>query len=100
MQKKVILLVEDDKPVRELMKDALSLEYDVIEASGYSEAITQIRNPFSIALVDYVLPDGDGLELIKTIRRRRPMIPIIFMTAYDHKTARPSTPPGPVRRLI
>ncbi len=82
MEKKSVLLVEDDAPVREMIKDALETKYFVLPAEGFSEAIKQSSNRIDLALIDYNLPDGDGLELSKTIKKDRPVLPIIIMTGY------------------
>jgi YesN/AraC family two-component response regulator len=86
MVRKSILLVEDDTLVRDMIKGALVRKYDVLEASMYSDAINQIRNPIDLALIDYVLPDRDGFELLKTIREEKPALPVIMMTAYGNET--------------
>ena len=85
MNKKTILLVEDDTVVREVIKDALKREYNVLEASGYSEAIKLFSYPIDLALIDYILPDGDGFEVLKAIREVKPELPAIIMTAYSNE---------------
>jgi two-component system response regulator YesN len=85
MNKKTILLVEDDTVVREVIKDALKREYNVLEASGYSEAIKLFGYPIDLALIDYVLQDSDGFEVLKAIREVRPELPAIIMTAYSNE---------------
>lgn len=82
MQKKCVLLVEDDAPVRLMIRDALEMRYKVIVASTYSEATEQSKNDVDLAIIDYSLPDGNGLELSKVIRKDKPMLPVIIMTAY------------------
>jgi len=83
MEKKVILLVEDDSVVRDLIRGALEREYNVLEASTYSEAIKQIGNPIHLALIDYNLPDADGFHVLKAIREAKPGLPAILMAAYS-----------------
>jgi len=83
MEKKAILLVEDDSVVRDLIRGALEREYNVLEASTYSEAIKQIGKPIHLALIDYNLPDADGFDVLKAIREVKPEIPAILMTAYS-----------------
>lgn len=85
VNKKTILLVEDDTVVREVIKDALKREYNVLEASGYSEAIKLFSYPIDLALIDYILPDGDGFEVLKAIREVKPELPAIIMTAYSNE---------------
>jgi len=83
MAKKAILLVEDDSVVRDLIRGALEHQYNVLEASTYSEAIKQIGNPIQLALIDYNLPDADGFDVLKAVREEKPEIPVILMTAYS-----------------
>ena len=83
MKKKAILLVEDDNVVRDLIRGALEREYHVLEASTYSEALKQIENPIHLALIDYSLPDADGFDVLKAVRKVKPELPTILMTAYS-----------------
>lgn len=85
MNRKNILLVDDDAMVRDTIKDALKNEYNVLEASGYSDAIKLFRYPFDLALIDYVLPDSDGFEVLKAIREAKPALPAIIMTGYSNE---------------
>ncbi len=85
MNKKTILLVEDDTVVREVIKDALKREYNILEASGYSEAIKLFSYPIDLALIDYILTDSDGFEVLKAIREVKPALPAIIMTAYSNE---------------
>lgn len=82
MVRKTVLLVEDDAVIRDIIKSAFEREYDVLEASGCSEAIKLLRNHVDIALIDYMLPDGDGFDVLKAIRDKKPKLPAIILTAY------------------
>jgi YesN/AraC family two-component response regulator len=82
MKRKTILLVEDELVVREMIRGALEREYDVLEASTYSEAVSQLTHHIDLALIDYALPDRDGLEVLKAIREAQPTLPVILMTGY------------------
>jgi YesN/AraC family two-component response regulator len=85
MDKKNILLVDDDATIRDLIKDALKKEYNILEASGYSEAVKLFKYPIDLALIDYVLPDSDGFEVLKAIRDVKPALPAIIMTGYSNE---------------
>lgn len=77
-----ILIVEDDKHIRTLIRDSLNLEgYTVQTATSIHEAqsIIQHRLP-DILLLDLGLPDGDGEELVLNLRRTH-NIPIIIVSA-------------------
>lgn len=88
MEKKSILLVEDDATVRDVIKATLERKYYVYEASKYSEAIEQlkIKNPIDLAIIDYNLPDRDGFEVLKAIKEVKPALPVIIITAFSTKT--------------
>lgn len=83
MGKKTILLVEDDGAVRELLRGGLERNYNILEASGCSEAKKQLSNHIDLALVDYYLPDSNGLDVLKAIREVKHGVPFILMTAYS-----------------
>lgn len=57
-------------------------QYDVIEAPSYAEAVRQAHRNIDLVVVDYVLPDRDGLQVAEALRRTRPGLPVILMTAY------------------
>jgi len=83
VKRKSILLVEDDGVIRELIREAISREYYVLEASNHLEAIRHLKNHIDLALIDYALPDKDGFEVLKAIRGIRPGLPAIIMTGYS-----------------
>ncbi len=66
-----ILVVEDDRGARAGLVALLSEEgFEVSEAGTGADAITALRLPPVVAVVDYQLPDTDGASLIRTIRER------------------------------
>lgn len=82
MNKNLILIVEDDPPVRNLISTTLKThDYKYIIASNGQEAIMEAstHNP-DIVLLDLGLPDLDGVEIIRTIRTWSNM-PIIVISA-------------------
>jgi two-component system response regulator YesN len=85
MSKKTILIVEDDTVVREVIKDALKREYNVLEASNYSEAVKLLGHSVDLAIIDYILPDSDGFEVLKAIREEKIALPAIIMTGYSNE---------------
>jgi two-component system phosphate regulon response regulator PhoB len=85
MTGKQILIVEDEKPIREMIAFGLRRAgYDVAEAEDTAEARSRIadRRP-DLMLVDWMLPDQSGLELTRQIKRDRDTqeLPIIMLTA-------------------
>lgn len=83
-----ILLVEDDKTITMGLSYYLTQEgYEVTIANNCEQAISLVSaNTYDIALLDYGLPDGNGFELFKEIRKFSTM-PIIFLTAIDDEVS-------------
>lgn len=79
-----ILVVDDEAPMRELLRIILEAEgYHVAEASTLSEAHAQLhRNRFDLVVCDIYLPDGNGLELIRTARQNNQETPFVVITAH------------------
>ncbi len=80
-----VLIVEDDEIIREGLKFALLQEnYEVLSAAGVLEALEQIQNCRDIGfyLLDIMLPDGDGYQVCREIRRNS-SAPILFLTACE-----------------
>jgi two-component system KDP operon response regulator KdpE len=78
----LVLLVEDELQMRRFLRTTLrGHEYQVVEAGTAREALAQAagRNP-DLILLDLGLPDGDGLEVARQIRRSA-RIPIIVISA-------------------
>ena len=86
-----ILLIEDDADIREMLIDYLSGEgYQITAyADGVSVGVFTDITDYSLALVDLMLPQSNGFELIKKIREIS-TLPIIIITAKnnDHDKAR------------
>ncbi len=79
-----ILIVEDDNHINGLLKEALSKEgYDCEQAFSGTEALRLLsENPYSLVLLDLMLPGISGEELLAQIRQRS-SLPVIVLTAKD-----------------
>jgi CheY-like chemotaxis protein len=79
-----ILVVEDDKAVASLLVESLTLEGHVAMATGTAAAaLAHLTEHFPDAvLLDLILPDRSGLEVLREIRRRRPGLPVIILTGH------------------
>jgi two-component system phosphate regulon response regulator PhoB len=85
MQAKQILIVEDERPIREMIAFGLKRAgFDVLEAEDCKSARAHIadRRP-DLLLVDWMLPDMSGLELTRALKRDKDTreVPIIMLTA-------------------
>ncbi len=82
----VILLVEDDGPIREMAKTMLEgLGYRVMEARTPEEAILlfeKFRTEIDLLLTDIVMPGMNGKELDSRIRAMKPEVRSLFMSGY------------------
>ena len=87
--KSTILLVEDESSIREMIAYTLSKSgFDVLQAETPTEAFSQIadHNP-QLILMDWMLPDQSGIEIIRRLRRENytKNIPIIMLTAKSEE---------------
>jgi PAS domain S-box-containing protein len=86
---KTILLVEDQPQVRQLIAKMLAQhKCRVVTAEGVSEAERHAAGcAFDLLLTDIVLPDGNGRDLARRLRRSRPNLPVLLMSGYDEDRA-------------
>ncbi len=81
----LVLVVEDDAAVRAFACDALrDLGHQVIEADNVANALGRLDATPEVMLIltDVVMPGGTGRVLADEARKRRPDVPVIFMTGY------------------
>ena len=81
---RTVLIVEDDESVAELVKFTLAREtFDVSITHDCAGARAAIEaNDYDLILLDLKLPDGEGLELLGWIKKRRNAGLVIVMTAF------------------
>ncbi len=80
-----ILVIEDDDAVRSALRRALLLEgYEVLLAADGQEGLLKAETAVPDAIIlDLGLPDIDGMEVCRTLRRRENRTPILMLTARD-----------------
>jgi len=78
-----ILVIEDNPNHLELMLEYLpDTLFDIDTAMSYKEALEKVRkNDFEIITIDYYLPDGNGMDLMKEIHSSKPKQKMILVTA-------------------
>jgi len=85
-----VILVDDDRDVRELLRVVLGKVGVVCEtAATGEEAVALIRGgPADLLIIDKNLPGIDGLEAARRVRELQPGIRIALVTGYDSEEAR------------
>lgn len=80
-----VLVVDDEQKTRASIVEGLSLEgWAVAAAASGREAIALVdRSAFDLVLLDWMLPDLDGLAVLRHIRHRGNHVPILMLTARD-----------------
>lgn len=85
---KKLLVVEDEKKIRMLIKDFfLMKEYEVVEVETGQQALEQIKqHTFDVIFLDVMMPDMDGMVTCRKIREKTDA-PVIFLTAvFDEES--------------
>jgi len=80
-----ILVVDDDRSLRDALRRALTLAgYDLVLAEGGQDGLTKIAGEVPDAVVlDIGMPDIDGLEVCRRLRSAGNRVPILILTARD-----------------
>jgi DNA-binding response OmpR family regulator len=82
-----ILIVDDDQNILRLYKEELEEDgYDIVTASNGREAMEQFEKEApDLVTLDILLPDIDGIKLLRQMKEKRPRLPVIMSTAYDYR---------------
>lgn len=83
--KKTIVIVEDNELILNGLVYSLSEEgFNCIKARNKKEALENINKNVDLYILDITLPDGDGFEVCKNVKKMKD-IPVIFLTAKDEE---------------
>ena len=88
MNKKTLLVVEDDELVREILVEMLSPEFHIIEAIDGAHGINQYQlyaETISAVVTDLRMPKMNGAEMIEQLRLLDPKLPILVITGGEGK---------------
>ena len=79
-----VLVVDDEEEVRDTLKNVLkSLDYIPYTAAGGAEALQILKsNPIDVVLSDLYMPEMDGIELLKKVRRVDSKVVFLMITAH------------------
>jgi two-component system OmpR family response regulator len=80
-----LLVVEDEQTILELLSGSLRYAgFDVVTAASGTEALRAVAaSRPDLVLLDVMMPDGDGFEVVRRMRSSGPYPPVIFLTARD-----------------
>lgn len=80
-----ILFLEDEPTIREVLTEYMKMQkYDVVCAGDGEEALLLIgEQPFDLAVLDIMVPKVSGLEVLAYIKKHRPKMATIMLTALD-----------------
>lgn len=88
-QRPSILLVDDEEPIRKLMRVVLAdTGFHILQAGSSDEALGVLEvhgSDVHLVVTDIQMPPGmDGLSLVEAVRRRYPNLPVLFISGYSH----------------
>ncbi len=84
MAKDKILVVDDEKPMRETLRAILEDEgYEVLLAGDGQQALNVCDSSVSVVITDAKMPNMDGIELLRRLQKLYPDLPVIMITAHD-----------------
>lgn len=76
-----ILIVEDDKKIREIINNGLSTTFNIHMAPTCTSAYEEIsKNDFEVVCLDIGLPDGNGLEICRYLKSKKPNVSVIVLS--------------------
>jgi len=80
-----ILVIEDDRKAAELLATGLKEEGLVVDVAGTAEAGDEMAsvNTYAVIVLDWLLPDREGVAVCRDLRRRGVSTPILMLTARD-----------------
>lgn len=84
---KRVLIVDDDVSVLNLLEILVKRDgFQVLLAETVEEALRQMTPPVDLVLLDLMLPNGSGLEVLERLRQNKsPAPPVIVVTAYGNQ---------------
>ncbi|MCB0993526.1 MAG: response regulator, partial [Acidimicrobiales bacterium] len=82
-QSPLVLVVEDDRPIRESLERILGFEgYEVCSVTDGAAALDSVSaRPPDLIVLDIMLPDGDGYTWCRRLRARGDTTPVLMLTA-------------------
>lgn len=90
MDPKTILVIEDDSAIRQGIIDALQFAgYQTLSAPDGAQGMKQaMQATFDLLVLDLILPGPGGFEILEAVRKARPILPVIILTARGEEADR------------
>ena len=90
MDRKHVLVIEDDRSIREGLADALAFQgYVALQAEQGDTGLQKVlHGGCDLVILDLVLPGADGLTVLREVRLARPTLPVIILTARGEEADR------------
>lgn len=83
MSNETILIVDDEKNILRSIEMTLRAEgYNILTSETAQDALTRAEKHIDLAIIDILLPDINGLQLLEMVRRRQPDIVVIIMSGH------------------
>ncbi|MEK7241627.1 MAG: response regulator, partial [Planctomycetota bacterium] len=84
-QKERVLVIDDEESIQKSLSLVLTGEgYDVTVVGTGGEGLEKFNQyPYDAVILDYKLPDTDGLNVARVIKERDPKVALVFVTAYS-----------------
>ncbi len=84
-----VLVIDDESPIRELLRIGLSKHgYDVVEAQNGKIALELLAQSPALIILDLGLPDIQGHDLLRMIRARNDIVPIVVLSSRGDETGK------------
>jgi two-component system, OmpR family, KDP operon response regulator KdpE len=84
-----VLVIDDESPIRKLLRLGLSAQgYDVVEAQNGKIALELLAQSPALIILDLGLPDIQGHDLLRMIRGRNDIVPIVVLSSRDDETGK------------
>ena len=81
-----ILVAEDDEAIASGLARVLDSQgYDVIRVGGGRAALAAAADPVDLVVLDLGLPDMDGIDVCRSLRRAHPELPVLILSARDQE---------------
>src|SRR5271167_4122804 len=79
-----VLIIDDEAAIRESLQTLLELEgYEVETANDGDEGLARLADrPYDLVLLDFAMPERNGIEILQDIRERDSELAVIMITAY------------------